>query len=462
MRALAAGLLIACVVASASGQASDKGAGELLDRWLAAQGGLERLKAVRGYDYRETIRRGPGSRTVEIHVVQTSNGRFRYETAYPWGGTLVQASDGIVCWQGNDRLGYGLIPNSAVPPLYLEEDLLTVLLVDRVYPKHRLLGDGEAQGRRCKVAEMTGRDGVGERFYFDVETGRCLRIERPRNGHPGEWNWTEYSDFRTVDGLVLPFTTAIDRGDDKITRTRSDLVINPRLDTATFMISTARFRELRAIEDILARNLAEAGGDAIGRIHSRVTRAHVETSNQSGKDRETISQKEPDYILKVSETPGMGTKWTGFDGTVGWSTSEVEGFHLLKAPEVAAMRNYGKLSDEGHLADRWPLRKMVGRRQVNGRATHAVILSTFQFQGGTFYFDDENGRLLRMTSIFGDSDGHFEATQDFSDFRRMDGVEKPFVITQTDPTGKSVETIESIENNVPLDNSIFRPRKGDW
>jgi len=44
----------------------------------------------------------------------------------------------------------------------------------------------------------------------------------------------------------------------------------------------------------------------------------------------------------------------------------------------------------------------------------------------------------------------------------MDGVEKPFVITQTDPTGKSVETIESIENNVPLDNSIFRPRKGDW
>jgi hypothetical protein len=36
------------------------------------------------------------------------------------------------------------------------------------------------------------------------------------------------------------------------------------------------------------------------------------------------------------------------------------------------------------------------------------------------------------------------------------------VTTQTDPSGKSVETIVSIENNLPLDDSAFKPRRGEW
>lgn len=463
MRTMLRAIFVGCIAVScALGSDGGGGADAVVARWMEAQGGRARLGAVRGFESDESIQYGAGGPSIRVHVVKTRSGHFRYETSNPAFGILVQAWDGVVGWQTNERLGDGLIAKADLGALGSQQNLLPAAEVEGQGVARRLLGDGEADGRRCKVVGITGPGGVEERFYFDAETGLCLREERPRAAHPEEMDWVGFSDYRPAGGLVVPFALKVVRASYGFTVQRSGVEIDPAIDEATFMISTARLVQIKRIEGILDRNLEAVGGDAIARIHSRVTRAELAPSGQMSRIRETVLQKDPDLILTETDTPGIGPKWTGFDGTVGWSSSEIEGFHLFRPMETAALRTFGKLSEEGRLGARFPLRRMLGPRHVDGRATHALVLSTFQVQAGTYYFDDETGRLLRLTSVFSDSDGHIEATQDYSDFRRVDGVEKPFVTTQTDPSGKSVETIVSIENNLPLDDSAFKPRRGEW
>jgi hypothetical protein len=465
MRTRFALAIIAGLAAGGLAFGSETGNGSVdavLDRWLVSQGGRARLEAVRSYGLRETIQFGPG-KSLDVRALWTKLHHCRYEISGSPSNPLIQNWDGLIPWEGNDRLGYGLISAGGFFYGRNYDDLLLGLEPGRNWPKRRMVGDGEARGRPCAVLGLTGADGVEVKYYFDRVNAQCLREERPDRSVPGKWITADFSDFQETGGVSYAGTIkTVESGLTFVIR-RSNLVLDPPVDEASFILSTARLKEIIAVNIILSRNLAAVGGaDAISRIHSRVTRAISDSSESGLKVRETISQKEPDLILCEFDAAGLGRQWEGFDGKTGWASSEIEGFRMLMPAEVADWKTWGRLSMEGRLADHYPLRRMLGPRRVNGRAAHAVILSDVQFPAGTFYFDDENGRLLRMSTVFVESDGHEEATLDYSDFRKVDGVEKPYVTTETDTGGQSVTTITSIQDNIPLDDAMFKPRRDGW
>jgi hypothetical protein len=394
--------------------------------------------------------------------VRTHEGHFREETTNAAFGTLVQAWDGMIGWQRNDRLGSGFIAPADLGNLIQQDNILAPLFVGKMYRKSRLLGPAVAAGRPCTVVGMTAGDRLEERWYFDDGTGRLVLAKRPDARHPGEWVTVEFSDFRQVGGLVIPYRIKTSEQGVSSILARESVVINPPVDEASFMVSTARLVEMAQISSILERNVQEIGGSAIRRIHSRVKQIAIESSDSGLKVSETIYQKEPNLFLQEVDTPGVGAKWEGFDGTVRWSSSELQGFHVLGAAATAQWKANGNLADEGQYLLRIPLRRMLGAHRIGGRAVHAVVFSDYFAEEGTCYFDDENARLLRLTTVLSDGHGQQETTQDYSDFRRTDGVEVPFVTTDTNPAGQSVETIVSLQNNGPLDDAIFKPRRGDW
>jgi hypothetical protein len=460
---LSVALLSCALAASPEARASDKGVlDDILGNWLIAQGGLGSSVLVQNYEIQESVESdGKDHPVMELHIVRTRADHFRFEMSRPGSGTAVQAFDGRLGWQAQAQWGLGLTGNPASGVWVWQNDLLLALKTFRPPVTYRLLSPAIINGRSCIAAEVTDSAKNVGKVFFDRKTHQLLRLERPFAVGSTSLFAAEFDDFRRVNGLVIPFLVKAYVGKSAMIHRRSKITINPPVDETTFVLTTAQMQEAMNVNDVLNHHDASAGGgEALARIHTRVTRLSLEVLTTGTRTAETISQKLPNLILEELETPGMGREARGYDGTTGWVSSELQGYRPLKPAELAQLITDGSIHLVGRLGASFPFRKQVGERVVNGRPAVALALATMQGPAGTFYFDKGNGRLLRVGSpIVGDRTNSTESTVDFSDFRSVDGVEIPFVLIQTSPLIRAVSTIQSVENNAPLSDKIFRPRR---
>jgi hypothetical protein len=191
-----------------------------------------------------------------------------------------------------------------------------------------------------------------------------------------------------------------------------------------------------------------------------VKKQAVEVVSSGLKYEATLSQKSSGQILLAQNIPGIGQIYQGYDGRVGWASSELQGYRELKEPELLQLIYGSSLQVEAELQTVYPLRRLLGAREIDGHHTQAVALATAGAPAGTYYFDDDTGRLLRIEGTFGmGAQGALGVTINFSDFRTVEGVTMPFVTTLINPALQVVTKTLSLDVNVPLDDSIFKPRK---
>ncbi len=90
---------------------------------------------------------------------------------------------------------------------------------------------GEVEARVLEV----NADGAAVRWYVDEQSGRIVRAASPAGGpEPGE-RVTDYSDWKTVDGVTLPFRRARTRGGEKeATIEIHEIEFNPAVDPKLF------------------------------------------------------------------------------------------------------------------------------------------------------------------------------------------------------------------------------------
>ena len=100
---------------------------------------------------------------------------------------------------------------------------------------------------------------------------------------------------------------------------------------------------------------------------------------------------------------------------------------------------------------------------IDGHPTHAVALANQNGRLGTYYFDQTTGRLLRVAAAkIGDAANSLVVTSDYSDFRTVErGGDAVHRHHHTNPAVQFTTTIESLQNNVTLDNAIFKPQRDD-
>jgi hypothetical protein len=228
------------------------------------------------------------------------------------------------------------------------------------------------------------------------------------------------------------------------------------------VLSTTQVQEADAVDKILSRQSATIGDRQwYTKTHTRVTRMSVQSPTTGMHYSQTVSLKAPNLVLVETQTPGVGLEARGFDGKSGWFSSEIQGNRSLKPAELSQLMYLTNINQLGQLAANCPYRRMLGKRLVNGRNVDAVALASANGPASTFYFDRDNGRLIRIAKSAVLPGEGFESTIDFSDFRIVDGVEVPFVITAETPVMKTVSTVVSVENNVTLDDSIFHERRDE-
>jgi len=207
--------------------------------------------------------------------------------------------------------------------------------------------------------------------------------------------------------------------------------------------------QLPSLDSILDRYVEAVGGrEAFRKLHTRVVHGRMITDLPSrtppvyAVDSLTIYSKAGGQYLVAYRTPDGG-RLEGFDGEIEWSheAGEIRSAHRrtgrreiwLRDPQNALnfRRHFDKLELAGKEMREW---RHVYVVRIDDEPSHDLT------------FDVETGLLNGM--------GYHHVLEDY---REVDGVLMPFRVVYGRKGGSTTLFIDSVEHNVPVDESLFSP-----
>jgi hypothetical protein len=227
---------------------------QVLDAYLKAIGGRDRLQAVKSRTMHMTVLRSAQVEATPpqvasrgqaqlVETYQQAPGRYAYVRKLEDGALSSFVVVGDQGWirsqQGVERLTSDQVEQvrsqwRAGFDLNRELDWAKQLSTTR--PAGRDVVDGRPVW--MVVGAVPGSVGTTELLYFDVDTGLLLRrtVLRPTKAGPDP-EQTDYADYRPVDGILLPFRTTTSYLDDNhrgVTRIVASVKENVAIDDKVF------------------------------------------------------------------------------------------------------------------------------------------------------------------------------------------------------------------------------------
>jgi outer membrane lipoprotein-sorting protein len=207
-------------------------------------------------------------------------------------------------------------------------------------------------------------------------------------------------------------------------------------------------------DQILDKYLQAVGGaDALQKITTRIEKGNIMTGgNQIPTE---IYAKAPNMRLSVTHGQN-GESFTAFDGTAGWMTTR-QGPAAMPAAESS---NY-MVDADFSLALDLQQKKLYktfrpGRPEKIGDKEMYVLQAR---QAGLpnlkLCFDEQTGLLTRLVRYTDVGMGLMPVQIDYSDYRDADGIKLPFRWTLARVNGRFTTQIDSVQQNVPIDDSKF-------
>jgi len=205
-------------------------AGQLLERARKAVGGADKLAAVKDLTANVTFQfDAPAGGTQAAETYRWIAPTYYREDTRMQGRAISAYCDGKTAWVASGQ-------NSGPPPPPLLQQLQDAL--SRVYFR-TLRADHEPGWTVSAIDDTTVEVVVGERSYrmaFDPATGlmQSMSYDLPVAQGPPQTMEEDYSDFREIGGIKIPFRTVLLRGGQKFAETTvNDYKINSGIDIAT-------------------------------------------------------------------------------------------------------------------------------------------------------------------------------------------------------------------------------------
>ena len=220
--------------------ASAQTADEIVNKVLAARGGVARIKAVHSQRISGTINFGPGADGLFLVELERP-GKMHIEVTVQ-GQTLVRSYDG-------KATGWILNPfteNKTVQPMSAE-DISNISdesdfdgpLVDYKQKGNliALVGKEDVDGKPAYRLKLTNKKGDMRNYFFDADTFRLIKWEGTRKVGDRDVPWESvFHDYREVDGLQFAFEIDSDApGTGQAQKIIADKIeVNPEIDESHF------------------------------------------------------------------------------------------------------------------------------------------------------------------------------------------------------------------------------------
>ncbi|NIR44900.1 MAG: hypothetical protein GWN99_11390 [Gemmatimonadetes bacterium] len=205
---------------------------------------------------------------------------------------------------------------------------------------------------------------------------------------------------------------------------------------------------LPTLDRLLERYVEAVGGrEAISKLKTRVGEGRLVTDLPTWEppvhesDAFRIYARTPGKYLYVHRTES-GTDRDACDGGACWRVVDGE----LERDAHYDPRFAWFLDPQGALLmkEYFPAMRVTGSATLDGRRVYRVDID--DDESHALYFDAETGLLLRL--------GY---NRTLNDYREVDGVLVPFRLEISRKGGSSTYIFDSIEHNLPLQDSLFNP-----
>lgn len=199
------------------------------------------------------------------------------------------------------------------------------------------------------------------------------------------------------------------------------------------------------------------GGDAVDKI----TSLHVKSSQQQGQ--RTFSgesfAKSNGKVAFFFALP-RGNVSEGFDGSSVWFKNEADMVFDLRDNDAEELKDSSPFHNL-HLADQAKEFRRVRKDTIDGKDVYVVETRPAAGEDRMrLYFDATTGLLLRKWKGAQTILGILPSTEDFGDYRTVNGVLIPFKIVDTSHDGVTTITISEITANESIPDSKFAKPEG--
>ena len=218
---------------NAAVETSPNAGAELLKRFLQSVGGVDALKGVRTLVKKGTLELDGGIQfPIEISLKDTR--MRRVAVRYP-NGESIEIENGESGWSLVPGRPLHTMSAAEVRAASIDVDPFFLSRLTNAFPEVKVRSDKEINGKGAAVVRLANPDGTHVRLYFDKESGMLLRLIRyvdtPLGRNPTQ---IDYSDYRDVSGIKLPFRWIVAQPQGHFTVQMSSIELNPPLDDSRF------------------------------------------------------------------------------------------------------------------------------------------------------------------------------------------------------------------------------------
>jgi hypothetical protein len=228
--------LVPALLAAAAGAAGAQSLDEVLAKHAAAHGGVEKWRAVNSMIVTGTQVTFSTPAPFVFEWRRPDSVRFEQSVL---GAKVTLAHNGSVTKWIHPLLE--IMQPTAVPEadaaLARRSVEFESPLVDAAAKgnKVELLGKADLDGQPTLKLKVTRKDGAEETWYLDPSTYlEVARFDRTLDLPAPKDRWTYYSDFRTVDGLVIAHRQEQEYSIRNVSVTVEKVQINPEIDPGRF------------------------------------------------------------------------------------------------------------------------------------------------------------------------------------------------------------------------------------
>jgi predicted Zn-dependent peptidase len=205
---------------------------------------------------------------------------------------------------------------------------------------------------------------------------------------------------------------------------------------------------------ILANYAAALGGkEAIEKIANYTQKADFNAMGQSLSL--TRIEKGTDRLLFSIEMSGMVVQKIAFDGTVLRTSGMGGSQEITEGPIWENTRDGIGIAPELQRVERGYTLTVGDIEEINGAKTH-VLTSTKGDTKTVDYFDIKSGLKIKTVTLLSQPEGEQQSVIEYSDYRAVSGVLFPFTVKQTVGGMVTTLTVQSIEVNQDLDETLFQ------
>ncbi len=213
-------------------------ADQVLDKYLAALGGAQRVAAVTSITAKGTYKAYDDFEMFPLDFyAKAPNQRATVQhSAY---GDIVTVYDGKNAWQSapSDVRPYPVVQLSGgnLEGAGVDAVLTFPGRIKQSFTNWRVGPPSEVNGQDVQILQATTPSGFLVKFYFDTKTGLLVRTVRYSDSPVGRVpTRVDYSDYRTVSGIKVPFKWTSTWTDGRNVYQLSSVQVNSAVDAGRF------------------------------------------------------------------------------------------------------------------------------------------------------------------------------------------------------------------------------------